>query len=146
MASIHESSRDKGEEYARGEPEHQDSSHCLHRTQKAPVFRQHEVAVAHRRVGDAGKVERRFRIRKAFLPPVKQCPYRNLCQVNDDEPTGDANKQPRHRQEPRILNIGRQKPSPQQYDQPGGMNDHRESKETQGNEEPQEHQLGKGGI
>ena len=59
------------EEEAGGPAAHQDARERFDAGDETPAFREHEIAVSHSGVSDDREVERRFKIRQAFLPPEK---------------------------------------------------------------------------
>src|SRR3954468_7681963 len=82
-----------GEEKSGRPPAHQDAGERLDGAVEPPFLRQHDVAVAGRRVGDGAEVQGRRQIGDRAVPHVHRRPYGNLHQVQQDDPDRDADEQ-----------------------------------------------------
>ncbi len=79
------------EEECRREPAHQNTGQSLKGAEQLPLFRQHEVPITDRGVGNTGKIKRGPSIGQTVLPPEKQRPDGDLKEVNHNQEPRDAN-------------------------------------------------------
>ena len=107
VETLNKQPADHDEEDARRKAAHQNAGQTFDRCDKPPWQRQDQIAVAHCRVGDSGKVKRRLDVRQASAPKIEKPPDRNLKQMDEDEEPGHANQQPGNRPEARRRQSSR---------------------------------------
>ena len=119
---------------------HQDAGERLDPTDQAPLLRQDQVAVAGRGVSDGAEIQGRDKVGKGVSPRVEKRPYRNLDQMQENDPSGRPDEQPDREPVPLRSLVRPRRFSQRNKDSHShGMHDHAQRRQRPGDEKSRDH-------